>query len=418
MKLDHLKTLFPIKDSHYKGCFFIVGLNKKNYHFRVGICKGKDIIEIGSFSEGIGKHEADTLIKTILSNKKQTEDDLVSVDPGICITLYFRAIENNQLIDPYFDSFQLEQHWKRCTWDRLIVENTPVYNEINITHPDKTIWEEPFITKEAFISYLIQISPFILPFLQNRILTTIRYPHGVPGEAFFQKNCPNYAPSFVQTEKRDDIQYIVCDHLSTLVWLGNQLAIEYHVPFQTIDSSKPLEIVFDLDPPNKDHFSLAIKAALEIKNIFERFNIKSYPKLSGSKGLQIHIPINNTSLTYNDTKIFTTFIATYLVELHPNDFTIERMKKNRGNKLYIDYIQHAEGKTIICPYSTRGKKYATVAAPLFWEEINENLRIEDFNIPSVLKRLTDKSCPMNDFFDQDNPSLIEIIASLKAKNIY
>lgn len=411
-----LKRLFPINEAKYKGFFFILGLNTKIEHFIVGIKREDAIIQIGSFTEGLKQSEKKSLSQAILRNQKKIEDKTIFVNPGICIELSFQSIENDQLIHPYFNSFQLELRWEQCTWDRLILDNTPVRSEVKITHPDKRIWEKPYINKEKFVAYLIQISPFILPFLKRRTLTTIRYPHGIPGESFYQKNCPDYAPSFIRTKEKDGINYIVCNDLSTLLWLGNQLAIEYHVPFQRIETDKPLEIVFDLDPPNRSSFSLAIKAAKEMKKIFDNFDIISYPKLSGSKGLQIHIPIFRNSLTYEETRIFTSFIANYLVEKFPDDFTIERMKKNRGSRLYIDFIQHAEGKTIICPYSTRGKEQATVAAPLYWEEINENLHIETYNIPFILDRLSKGDCPMSNFFEQENDSLINIISSLKKKN--
>ncbi|WP_066297899.1 DNA ligase D [Bacillus sp. FJAT-29937] len=416
MKLyKDMESFFSIRGTKYKGVFFILGLNIQNENFLVGIKRENDIVQIGSFTEGLKQNEKQSLIQAIMSNQKKMKENTVFVKPGICIELSFQSINNDQLINPYFKSFQLELTWEQCTWDRLVLDNAFVQYEVKITHPDKIIWEKPFISKERFVAYLIQISPFILPFLEKRILTTIRYPHGIPGESFYQKNCPDYAPSFIRTKEKDGINYIVCNDLSTLLWLGNQLAIEYHVPFQTIETDRPLEIVFDLDPPNSSSFSQAIKAAKEMKKIFDNFDIISYPKLSGSKGLQIHIPINRGSLSYDDTRIFTSFIANYLVEKFPNDFTIERMKKNRGGRLYIDYIQHAEGKTIICPYSTRGKEQATVAAPLYWEEVNEKLKVEKYNVPFVLDRLSNKNCPMSDFFAQENTSLLNIISTLKKK---
>lgn len=286
-------------------------------------------------------------------------------------------------------------------------------HDVGITHPDKVIWKQPGINKAQFISYLTEVSRFMLPFLENRALTTIRFPHGVPGESFFQKNCPDYAPEFIQTAVIGDNHFIVCNDLSTLTWLGNQLAIEYHVPFQTIDSDLPLEIVFDLDPADRSDFPLAIKAALEIRKILDRLKITGYPKLSGSRGLQIHIPLAGSLLTYPDTRIFTSFIARLLIEKFPDDFTVERLKKDRGDRLYIDYVQHAPGKTIICPYSPRGKEGATVAAPLRWEEVNETLRMDQYTIPFVLQRISEGQCPMQDFFKQENRSLPAIVSSLK-----
>lgn len=397
----------------YNGIFFILGFYSKIESFIIGIKKEDEIVQIGSFMNGLEQDEKDILIKAILENQKKNENGHILVDPGICVELSFDSIENNQLINAIFQSFQLQFSWEDCTWNGLILKNVSLQNEVNLTSHDKTIWSSPYLNKEGYLSYLAQISPIMLPFLENKRLTTIRYPHGVPGESFFQKNCPDYAPDFIKTDEHEGNQYIICNDAETLLWLGNQLAIEFHIPFQTLESDYPTEIVFDLDPPNKEAFPLAIKAAKEMRLIFESFQIKSYPKVSGSKGIQIHIPIKRSSLTYDETRIFTGFIANYLIEKFPDDFTIERFKKNRGTRLYIDYVQHARGKTIICPYSARGREGATVATPLYWDEITDDLKIETFNIPFVLKRLSNTTCPMNDFFSQENLTLIEVIAKLK-----
>jgi len=317
------------------------------------------------------------------------------------------------LRDAVFNTFKFDIEWEQCTWERLILNNMAVDQEVAFTNLDKVIWEKPLIRKEGLLAYLSEVASFMLPFLKERALTVIRYPNGIKGESFFQKNCPEYAPIFIQRAEKEGTDFVVCDNLSTLLWLGNQLAIEYHVPFQAIHEDRPLEIVFDLDPPNRASFSLAVKAAVELKRIFEGFDIVSFPKLSGSKGIQIHIPIADRRFTYSETRLFTSFIADYLIDQFPDDFTIERFKKNRGKRLYIDYVQHAEGKTLICPYSTRGKEDATVAAPLFWDEVNEKLKLETFNIPFVLDRLTKIKCPMEGFFEQDNDSLTKVISMLK-----
>lgn len=289
-----------------------------------------------------------------------------------------------------------------------------IHGEVNITHPDKPLWEH--LNKAAYLSYVVDISPFILPFLRDRFLTVIRFPQGIFGEAFYQKHAPVYTPSFIQTHLHKGKRFILCNDLSSLLWLGNQLALEFHISFQSIHTKQPLEIVFDLDPPNRDSFPMAIQAGTEMKQIFDRFQIKSYPKLSGNKGLHIHIPIVGSGLSYDDTRLFTSFLAQYLVERYPDTFTTERFKKNRGNKLYIDYVQHAEGKTIISPYSARGKEGATVAAPLFWEEVNESLRMEDFNISSMRKRVSKVGCPFSDYFKQKNERVAAIITSLKTNH--
>ncbi|MCO7175998.1 non-homologous end-joining DNA ligase [Sporolactobacillus kofuensis] len=282
-----------------------------------------------------------------------------------------------------------------------------------ITHPEKIIWSQPLIQKKHLITYLECAAPFMLPFLSNRALTTIRFPHGVPGASFFQKNCPDYAPEFIQTVEEDGRRSIICNDVETLLWLGNQLAIEYHIPFQKINSERPVEIVFDLDPPDRSSFALAIQAAEAMKEIFDRLSIISFPKLSGSRGIQIHLPIARLNLSYSDTRLFTASIAQILVKKFPDKFTIERLKKNRGGRLYIDYVQHAEGKTLICPYSPRGKEGATIAAPLYWQEVNASLKIENYSLSVVLDRLVKGIDPMKGYDEQENPFLVPIINKLK-----
>lgn len=269
---------------------------------------------------------------------------------------------------------------------------------VKITSLDKPLWPEKNIVKLHYLQYLLDISEYMLPFLQDRYLTVIRYPHGAEKESFYQKNCPDYAPDFIHRKEFDGINYIVCQGMSSLLWLGNQLAFEYHIPFQTIHSSMPSEIVFDLDPPSRDEFSLAIEAALIIKENLDKMKLISYIKTSGNKGLQLYIPLPERTFTYEDTRRFTSFMAQYLVTVQPKWFTTERLKAKRGNRLYVDYIQHAEGKTIISPYSVRGNKEALVATPLFWKEVKQDLRPEHFPLDSIKQRIEKKGCPFSTFF--------------------
>ncbi|WLD94867.1 non-homologous end-joining DNA ligase [Alkalihalobacillus sp. AL-G] len=268
---------------------------------------------------------------------------------------------------------------------------------INVTSLDKILYPQKGITKQSYLHYLIQIHSFMLPFLKNRWLTVKRYPHGMHDDFFYQKNCPDYAPDFVETNEHEGIRYIVCNALPPLVWLGNQLALEYHIPFNTIQSSMPAEIVFDLDPPSREQFSLAVEAAILIKDILDRLKLHAFVKTSGNKGIQVYVPLPDDTYTYDETRMFTHFVATYLVEQNPEKFTIERLKQNRGSRCYIDYIQHAEGKTIIAPYSLRGNDEALVATPLQWDEVKPGLRPEQFSMHTVLERVAQIVCPFAGF---------------------
>ena len=262
----------------------------------------------------------------------------------------------------------------------ITVENI----ELTITNAEKLLWKG--VTKADYLNYLARISPLMLPFLHNKPLTVIRYPDGINGEAFYQRNCPEYAPDFIKTVEHHDNNYIICSDLPSLLWLGNQAAIEFHIPFSPYQTEKPSEIVFDLDPPSKEAFYLAVQAAKQLKANLDRLHLTGFLKLSGNKGLQIHIPLPFDTFTYEQTKVFTSFMAKFLVETNPNLFTIERLKKNRNDRLYIDYVQHASGKTIIAPYSPRGNAEGIVAAPIEWNELTDELTPTDFSMENVLKR--------------------------------
>ncbi|OAS86730.1 ATP-dependent DNA ligase [Metabacillus litoralis] len=406
-----VRTKQWLKVKNYKhASLFISGYDKQNGYFHVAVLKSEEIIQVGVFSHGISSEEREALIKIVKENKRSETPSFVEIDPAIVVELQFLSLYKEQLREPSFSSFRFDKHPGECTWDQLLLSTAPIHEEVIFTHPDKPLWETMDIKKEQFLSYLYQISPLMLPFLKNRLLTVIRFPHGMFGEAFYQKNRPDYTPSFIKTKKHEDIEYIICNDLSTLLWLGNQLAFEYHIPFQTIDTEYPTEIVFDLDPPSKEYFSLAIKAATEMKKIFDQFGLKTFPKLSGNKGLQIHIPLSKNSLSYDETRVFTAFIAEFLVTSFPDDFTIERMKKNRGNRLYVDYIQHAEGKTIIAPYSLRGKKEgAYIAAPLDWSEVNDSLSVDQFTIENVLKRANSIGCPFHEYFSSPQDETLQTL---------
>jgi len=399
--------------NYRKAKFVIVSFDESNGYFHVAVHQQHDWITVGTFTHGLSSTERNALVTIIKQNGKKN-GALWEIPPSICIQLQFLSFSYGQLREPSFHSFSFESSIEECSFFQLLLSERWLHPDVTFTHLQKPLWKETAIQKEDYLQYLVKVAPRFLPFLQKRLLTVVRYPHGLYGEAFFQKNCPDYAPAFIQTVTHEGISYIHCNDFSTLMWLGNQLAIEFHIPFNSFDTEKPREIVFDLDPPNRAFFHLAIKAALELKACFDTFHVQAYPKLSGNKGIQLHIPLTKNKLTYDETRIFTSFFARYLVERFPDLFTTERLKKNRGDRLYVDYIQHAEGKTIIAPYSVRGTEEGTVAAPLYWEEINDSLRPETMTMEAVMKRMEAAPCPMQTFFQNGQDDVVhEIIEHIK-----
>lgn len=385
------------KNWKYVSCF-VTAYDKTNGYFFVGVYKNKQVHGIGQVLFGFKPDEKEALGQIIKQNMVREDEQFIYVEPAICLEVKYLELVDNQLREPHFSRFRFDLEADECSYDKFMLEQRNLPKNLEITHPDKPLWDKLNIRKADYIHYLQEVSPYMLPYLKNRLLTVIRYPHGMLGEAFYQKNCPDYAPDFVDIHLADGIHYILCNHLKTFIWLGNQLAIEFHIPFQTIHSKGPSEIVFDLDPPSKDDFYLAIKAALLIKEVLDQLHLISFIKTSGNKGLQIYLPLPEDEFTYDDTRLFTSFIADYLISKDPDSFTIERMKKKRGNKLYVDYVQHGEGKTIVAPYSLRGNEQASAATPLYWQEVDGTLDPKTFTMQNVLNRLKKQGDPFRSYF--------------------
>ncbi len=399
----------------YTASFTITEYNLMDKLFSVGVADNGIIKNVGQFSEGMTKEESTALLSIVQKNAR-TVGKVILVEPGICVELEFSSFKDEKIIQPVFVQFLFQKSWQECTYEQLL-QNIGL-DKLTITNPDKPLFPDNNVRKIDFINYLTLAEEKILPFLQNRLLTVIRFPHGLFGESFYQKQCPDYAPAFVETSWKEEINYIICNNKQTLLWLGNQLAFEFHIPFETVLSdSMPSEIVFDLDPPSRDHFFLAIKAAQILKQVLDGLKLISFIKISGNKGIQVYIPLPEKTYTYDEARIFTEFIANYMITIEPELFTIERLKKNRHNRLYIDYIQHSEGKTIIAPYSVRGNEGGYVACPIFWEELTNNLSPKAFTMESVSERLKNREDPFQSYFaTKEKQSLKEVLHFIQSNH--
>ncbi|MEK3797369.1 DNA ligase D [Peribacillus sp. FSL H8-0477] len=401
---------------------FITALDKENEYLTCGVYKDDEIVKIGQVKNGIKPTEKE-IIRTLVKNNAHSEDDrYYFMDPSLCISVHFlHAYDQDHLREPQFDRFVLDQVPQNCTWEAFTAAQYTFPETVTVTSPDKPIWELPtqIVTKVDYLQYLRITSSRFLPYLQNRSLTSIRYPHGVlGGERFFQKNVPEYAPDFVKTVLESDHEAILCNDLQTLLWLGNQLAIEFHTPFQKSGKIMPEELILDLDPPGHDHFHLAIKAALIIKGTLDTLNISAFVKTSGNRGLQVHIPLPADVFSYNDTRMFTEFLGDYITGAYPDDFTTERMIKKRGTRLYLDFVQHHEGKTLIAPYSPRGNDFAGVATPLYWDELQDDIQITDYTILTVPERIRKLGCPFAEMEKvRSHQPFGEVLAFLKQNGL-
>lgn len=275
--------------------------------------------------------------------------------------------------------------------------------EVPVSNPDKLLWPEAGITKLIYLQKLAELSPYLLRYCQNRLLTTIRYPGGIHGKFFYQKNAPDPLPPFVQTAEHEEIRYVVMDSLPVLLWLGNLAAIEFHPSLHYVGEELPCEWMIDLDPTLEEEPRI-MEAAFYVGEILTSLGLSSVPKTSGATGLQIIVPIEY-GVTFDELRLIGHFVARYVTEKHPHLFTIERLKKDRGDKIYFDYLQHYGGKTLAAPYTPRARQAASVSTPLAWEEVARNPSPADFNLLNIGERLRERG----DLLEHVPPQSVELI---------
>lgn len=261
-------------------------------------------------------------------------------------------------------------------------------NEITISNPQKPLWPEMGITKLDYLRKLTVLAPYLIRYCQNRYLTVIRYPHGVGDKSFYQKNAPHPIPEFVDTAVLNEIRYVNLNSLSTLLWLGNLASLEFHASFEYIGTTQPAEWMIDLDPTREEEPRMMEVASI-VGEVLKSLNIQSVPKTSGATGIQIVVPIQD-GYTFEQLRSIGHFIAQYVVEKYPKLFTIERLKSDRGDKIYFDYLQHWPGKTLSAPYTPRARKTAAVSTPLTWDEVRKGVNPSNFNLLTIEKRIQEK----------------------------
>ncbi|MDG0812609.1 non-homologous end-joining DNA ligase [Cohnella rhizosphaerae] len=260
--------------------------------------------------------------------------------------------------------------------------------QIEVTNPDKLMWPEAGIHKAMYLQKLVALSPYLLPYCKNRYMTAIRYPDGAGGKAFYQKNAPHPLPEFVRTAVKDQVRYIVADSLPTLLWMGNLAALEFHPSFEFVGGEEPAEWVLDIDPSESLRDRL-MEAVSLIGEALDGMGIDSVPKTSGATGVQIVIPVRR-GYSFDELRKAGAFVGRYLSEKYPELFTIERLIKNRKDRIYVDYVQHAAGKSLSAPYTPRGRPEATVSTPLTWEEVRKNVDPREFTLHTIEARLAAK----------------------------
>ncbi len=284
--------------------------------------------------------------------------------------------------------------------------------QVNLSNLDKVLWPATGTTKGDMVNYYAQMAPVLVPHLAGRAVTLKRYPDGVEKGSFYEKNCPSHKPPWVGTVKMGDVNYCLVEEEAAVVWLANLAAIELHPTLAAQpDLGSPTSVVFDLDPgPPADVLTCA-RVALLVRDVLEQLHLTAWVKTSGSKGLQLYVPLNSGA-TYERSTPFAKAVAQLLEKRHPDLVLSYQLRTARAGKVLIDWSQNVASKTTVSVYSLRARPEPTVSTPLSWDEVEDALAGEDasrlsFQWPEVLDRARRMGDLMADLLtrQQDLPAL-------------
>ncbi|MBZ5722128.1 MAG: non-homologous end-joining DNA ligase [Acidobacteriia bacterium] len=255
--------------------------------------------------------------------------------------------------------------------------------KLSLSNLDKVLYPAAGFTKGQVIDYYVRIAPVLLPHFSGRPLTLKRYPEGVDKDYFYEKNAPSHRPDWVKTapvwsdSNHRTIHYILLNDLPTLVWVANLASIELHPSLALAkDLECPATMVFDLDPGPPANIVQCAQVGMWLREVFEHFGLQSFPKTSGSKGLQIYVPLH-TPTSYEQTKTFANALARLLESEHRGLVVSDMKKQLRVGKVLVDWSQNDEHKTTIGVYSLRARERPTVSTPVTWEEVERALKKKD-----------------------------------------
>jgi bifunctional non-homologous end joining protein LigD len=276
---------------------------------------------------------------------------------------------------------------------------------LSLSNLDKVLYPGDGFTKGQVIDYYARIAPTMLPHLAGRALTFKRFPNGVDQPGFFEKRCPKHRPDWVPVavgpgDRDGPIGYCVLDEPAALVWAANLAALELHAPMALADDlDSPRAVVFDLDPGAPAAMRECAQVALSIRALLEQVGLHSWPKTSGSKGMQVYVPVNEP-LTHEDASLFARAVGQVLEKQDPKRVLTSMAKVERKNKVFVDWSQNNRHKTTIAPYSLRARERPTVSTPVSWDEVealaagHAELRFEALDVLARVERDGDLFAPV------------------------
>jgi bifunctional non-homologous end joining protein LigD len=264
-------------------------------------------------------------------------------------------------------------------------------HDLKFTNLSKVYWPDEGYTKRDMFNYYYQVADYILPYLKDRPLSLNRFPNGIYGKSFYQKDVKGKSPDWVKTfpyktSDGEDKEFLVGDDQATLLWMASLGCIEMNPWFSRIQNpDNPDYCVIDLDP-DQNTFEQVIEAARQVKDVLDSIGVTGFVKTSGSTGIHIYIPLG-AKYSYDQSQLFAKLLVSIVHNRLPDFTSLERQIKNRQGKMYLDFLQNRPGATISCAYSLRPKPGATVSMPLHWDEVKKGLKMKDFTIKNAIERI-------------------------------
>ena len=274
---------------------------------------------------------------------------------------------------------------------------------VPLTHPGKILFPADGLTKEDLARYYADVADVMLPWLRDRPITMVRYPDGLGGQRFFQKNASSHFPRWIRRvevgKEGGVVEHVICDKPATLVYLANQACIEIHGFLSRAGKVEvPDQLVFDFDPPDGQHFPDERRVALWARELLDgELGLTSFVRTSGGRGLHVHVALNRRA-GFDATREFAHQAAEVLARRHPDVITTEQRKDKRGTRIYADVMRNAYAQTVVANYGVRGRPGAPVATPLSWQEVDDpGLEPGQFTLATVRARLAGTDDPWSDF---------------------
>jgi bifunctional non-homologous end joining protein LigD len=273
---------------------------------------------------------------------------------------------------------------------------------VDISNREKVFFPDSSLTKGDVIDYYMSVADNILPHLKNHGISMQRFPDGLDGEGFYNKDKPDYFPDWIETiefpkEAGGSFNAPIVQNKAALAYLANQAVLTPHLYLSRIDDLKvPDRLVFDLDPPeDTKKFDAVRDAALDIRNILEELDLKGWIQTTGSMGFHIHVPVIR-EFAFDEAKQFAHDLALLVARRNENKYTIEQREEKRNGRIFIDYFRNSYGATSVAPYAVRARKGASVAAPIEWKEVEEGTSPPDWTIQNMPNRMARKEDPWSD----------------------